>query len=308
MIIHSLIQQNQQQLNHCKSEHNLDEIKQKTPLIKSNSVGNEEEYSHCYEANSSSNCSNISSEFGDEENEVNNVNQKHFNNNNNTNNDDEYDPNEEEISNNTKQLNQLKSLNSSAVISNISQIQMLQNKNQFVKRNSISSNDSLCSNSNIAPHLIAKNTQQHTCGYCRKWFSSASALDIHIRIHTGEKPFKCSVCSRAFTTKGNLKVHMGTHASYASPLMLNQSTSNIPYNDSISSSSSSPSPVNQMNSSLLNNSMAIMMMNQEARNNPNRSLGGINSSLENENSNYDAFLRTIMNSAPNLLETGAFIK
>ena len=42
-------------------------------------------------------------------------------------------------------------------------------------------------------------------------FGSDSALQIHVRSHTGERPYKCNICGNRFTTKGNLKVHFQRH-------------------------------------------------------------------------------------------------
>ncbi|XP_060525835.1 zinc finger protein 239-like isoform X2 [Cylas formicarius] len=51
----------------------------------------------------------------------------------------------------------------------------------------------------------------YVCEVCDKSFSQSCNLVNHVRIHTGERPFKCPHCDRAFTQSGNLNNHIRLH-------------------------------------------------------------------------------------------------
>lgn len=53
------------------------------------------------------------------------------------------------------------------------------------------------------------------CPIC-KGIYLRSSLDVHIRSHSGQRPFTCLICNKDFTTKWNLKLHKWTHAARTS--------------------------------------------------------------------------------------------
>lgn len=61
--------------------------------------------------------------------------------------------------------------------------------------------------------FLSSSCRKFTCHLCDRSFTEKWALNNHMKLHTGEKPFKCSwpTCHYSFLTASAMKDHYRTH-------------------------------------------------------------------------------------------------
>ncbi|XP_047516279.1 zinc finger and BTB domain-containing protein 17 isoform X2 [Pieris napi] len=72
-------------------------------------------------------------------------------------------------------------------------------------------------------HTETDGEQSKKCEQCNRNFPSHASMLIHLRTHTGERPFVCGLCNKGFNVKSNLLRHLRTlHDQVVSPTELDE--------------------------------------------------------------------------------------
>lgn len=80
-------------------------------------------------------------------------------------------------------------------------------------------NKSYSTKFNLKRHVEIAHLKQkkHKCNFCERFFVSQQNLREHIFIHTGAKPYQCSICGDYFRQISQLSLHKRNHEMQENP-------------------------------------------------------------------------------------------
>ncbi|KAI6653374.1 Early growth response protein 1 [Oopsacas minuta] len=160
------------------------------------------------------------------------------------------------------------------------------------------------------PTPISPSEKPYVCPYdgCEKRFSRSDELNRHTRIHTGYKPFVCTICMRSFSRSDHLTTHIRTH------------TGEKPFACTVCSRKFARSDERRRHSKV-HEKEALRKAEQESQEQQNDSqnnntrlkssckLEDVNTNTNNNNSVYPDILRHLTPTRPmEILESACYIK